>query len=145
MSSPASTAPAALPTDPLEVLGPELFVEVLSFLSSRDLLVAERVSRSWNDCSQAYSCGLWRRICLAEGIEPADIKACDALGRKGRWTVGEHDKSPIASDVASLLAPPTLRDWAARIDESPTPYTPATPMDTPVLETARVNWRYVCE
>lgn len=144
MSSTEETPPQ-LPTDPLDVLGPELFVEILSLLTSRELLTAEQVSRSWNDCSQAYSCGLWRKICLVEGVERSDIEACDALGRKGRWAVGEHDKSPIASDVVSLLAPPTVRDWATTTTETPAAYTPITPLDTPVLETARVNWRYVCE
>lgn len=131
-------------TDPLLTLGPDLFVEILSHLPASALLSSELVSRSWNDCAQAYSCGLWRRASLREHVEPSDVVACDSLASRGKWTVDEHDRRPLATDVNKLLEPPTIHEWASRTFDSPAGHTPLTPLDTPTLD-VRVNWRYVCE
>lgn len=134
--------------DPLVCLGTDLFVDILSHLDGQDLLQAERVSHCWHDCSQAFSSGLWRRAALRAAVEPSDVYACDSLATEGRWTVDEHDRRPVVDDVGRLLDPPTIRHWATRSVDSPGPaflQLTSTPLDTPLGESVRVNWRYVCE
>lgn len=129
-------------SDPLEKLGHDVFVNVLSFVGVRDILAAELVCREWNKLVETHSSGLWRRLALISGVEQVDIDACDALSATGKYPLGEYDRRAIANNMYKLLhcVPPDDLELG-RAGSTPD----AVPGVTPCLEGERINWRYVVQ
>jgi len=64
--------------DPADILPPECFLSILTYLPARELAQAERVSRGWAMLIAASDTPLWRRLCYAHCIR-ADVER----GREG--------------------------------------------------------------
>src|SRR5689334_11607838 len=68
----------ALPTDPLDALGPSLFLSILSHLPYQSLLSAERVSPLWRRAIYLHEKGVWRSACHRTGVEPRHMRTLES-------------------------------------------------------------------
>lgn len=127
-------------SDPLALLGHDIFVDVLSHLDVHDLLAAELVSHDWKDCIDKHASGIWRGLALSSGVERVDIDACDALAATGKYPLNEFDRRAIANNMYTLLYTPQPADYInGRAGSTPN----VIPGATEGLQSQRINWRYV--
>lgn len=129
-------------SDPLALLGHDIFVDILSHLDVPDLLAAELVSHDWKDCIDKHPSGIWRGLALSSGVERVDIDACDTLAATGKYPLNEYDRRAIANNMYTLLYTPQPADYInGRAGSTPN----AIPGVTPGLKAQRINWRYVVQ
>ena len=54
--------------DPLVILGPSIFLSIISHLPFSSILAADRVNRQWNQIVQSHSRSIWRGACHRTGV-----------------------------------------------------------------------------
>jgi hypothetical protein len=90
----------ALATDPLDALGPSLFLSILSHLPFQSLLSAELVSPLWRRAVRLHEKGVWRSACHRTGVEPKHMRTLESIERAaalmpyGGWSGDPDEPEP---------------------------------------------------
>lgn len=71
----------SMPTDPLQALGPSLFLQITSYLPFSDLLAVERVSRQWRYLVKDRENSIWRAACHRTGVEKKHMAQLEMMER----------------------------------------------------------------
>jgi hypothetical protein len=86
----------ALSTDPLQALGPSLFLSILSFLPHTTLASVPSVCRAWHDHSLAHKSGIWCSACYRAGVEDKIIE--ERLKREESSARGDTPSAAVPVD-----------------------------------------------
>ena len=64
----ADFPPQINPQDPLNALGPSVFLNIISHMSFDSILAAETVCQGWNQTIKSHSRSIWRHACYRTGV-----------------------------------------------------------------------------
>ena len=89
------TTARQLPSDPLRLLGPSLFLSILSELPFPSLLKSSAVCRSWRAINAEHATSLWRAQCRKVGVERshmADLEQLESSMSNASVTFGDPEE-----------------------------------------------------
>jgi hypothetical protein len=97
--------------DPLDRLGPSLFLSVLRHLPFEDLLGAETVCKDWRRVLRNHARGIWLPVCHDAGVEESVIEALRSSEQASQSTANHGlPKASSSGEMRYEAVSPSV-DW----------------------------------
>jgi len=81
-------------SDPLEALGPSLFLSIISYLPFPSILASDEVNRQWHQVIRSHSRTVWRAACHRTGVYEDRINGLESL----EWATATTTQSETSED-----------------------------------------------